>query len=64
MSAFLPPLLTETEVDRILREVTEEGSTTEGLGRVLKAFYARTDKSAVDPALVKKKAEELLAKPM
>lgn len=67
MSAFLPPLLVESEIDRILQDVLDEhkpeGDLRRALGKLLKAFYAKVDKSTVDANLVKKRAETLLSNP-
>ncbi|KAI0045280.1 GatB/YqeY domain-containing protein [Auriscalpium vulgare] len=66
LSQFLPPLLPEAELDSILMEILhEQGPQVDprkATGRVLKAFYAKVDRSTVDPSLVKRRAEELLSK--
>jgi len=67
LSAFLPPLLPESEIDRILRDILVEvedkpaGDPRRSLGQVFKAFYAKIDKSTVDTDLVKSRAENLLS---
>ena len=67
LARFLPPLLPETEVDRILRGVmTEQASQAQddprkSIGRIFKAFYARVDRASVDPDLLKRRAEALLS---
>ncbi|THH15473.1 hypothetical protein EW146_g4998 [Bondarzewia mesenterica] len=66
LSSFLPPLLPEADVDRVLREVISEQSVEaqsdprKALGKVFKAFYSKVDKSTVDPGVVKRRAETLL----
>ncbi|KAH7915228.1 GatB YqeY domain-containing protein [Hygrophoropsis aurantiaca] len=65
LSAFLPPLLSESDIDRVLKEVLVEQSITgdprKALGMVFKSFYSKVDKSSVDTDIVKKRAEALLA---
>ena len=67
LARFLPPLLPEAEVDRILQDVmTEQVAQTQGdprksIGRIFKAFYARVDRASVDPDLLKRRAEALLS---
>ncbi|KAI0305635.1 GatB/YqeY domain-containing protein [Multifurca ochricompacta] len=67
LARFLPPLLNEAEVDRVLRDViTEQVPQTKGdprksVGRVFKAFYAKVDRTAVDPDCVKRRVEALLS---
>lgn len=70
LEAFLPPLLPEADIGRILREVISMPPTSEAiakgppqkvLGQVFKAFYAQVDKSSVDPDLVRQGAQALLA---
>ena len=65
LSKFLPPLLSQEEIDACLREVINEGNlktenSKKALGLALKAFYARVDKANVDGQQVKKRAEILL----
>ena len=58
-------MLSESEIERALREAIAETGATPGdkriLGQVFKAFYTRVDRSQVDPELVKKTASALLA---
>ncbi|KAH9961296.1 Yqey-like protein-domain-containing protein [Russula dissimulans] len=67
LSRFLPPLLPESEVDRLLKEVATEhlsqtlGDPRRSIGKVFKAFYAKVDRASVDPDLVKRRAEVLFA---
>ncbi|KAI9463690.1 GatB/YqeY domain-containing protein, partial [Lactarius psammicola] len=64
---FLPPLLPEAEVDRILQNVMSEqvsqaqDDPRKSIGRIFKAFYAKVDRASVDPDLVKRRAETLLS---
>ncbi|KAF8836424.1 GatB/YqeY domain-containing protein [Paxillus ammoniavirescens] len=64
LSAFLPPLLTDAEIDRVLQEVIAEcphdSNPKKILGLVFKSFYSKVDKSNVDSDLVKKRAVALL----
>lgn len=66
---FLPPLLPEAEIDRILKGViSEQPSETQvyprkSIGKVFKTFYAKVDRSSVDPDLVRRRAEAILAAP-
>lgn len=69
LAGFLPPLLPEAEVDRILKmAISEQPSETQvdprkSIGKVFKTFYAKVDRSSVDPGLVRRRAEALLAAP-
>ncbi|KAM5535099.1 hypothetical protein V8D89_011185 [Ganoderma adspersum] len=71
LSAFLPPLLPEADVDRVLKEViaaspeiAKGGAPPQrALGQVFKAFYARVDKANVDPELVRRRAQAFLLAP-
>jgi uncharacterized protein YqeY len=64
LSKFLPPLLSEIEIDRTLGEVIDTlpagSDPRKSLGRVFKEFYSKVDKSAVDANVVKQRAEKLL----
>jgi uncharacterized protein YqeY len=66
LSRFLPPLLPEADIDRILKEIiTEHVSQTQldsrkSIGKVFKTFYSRVDRASVDPDLVKRRTEALL----
>jgi len=67
LARFLPPPLPQADIDRILKEiVTEEipliqNDPRKAIGKVFKAFYSRVDKASVDPDLVKRRAEAILA---
>jgi|SRR5882757_934511 len=67
LSRFLPPLLSEAEIDRLLKEVAAEhlsqtpGDPRRSIGKVFKAFYAKVDRASVDPDLVKRRAEAFFA---
>ncbi|KAG1761992.1 GatB YqeY domain-containing protein [Suillus occidentalis] len=64
LAAYLPPLMSETEIDRVLNEVitetTLDGDSRKILGQVYKTFYSKVEKSTVDTNIVKRKAEALL----
>lgn len=64
LAAFLPPLMSDVDIDRILNEViaetTLDGGSRKILGQVYKIFYSKVDKSNVDTNTVKRKAEALL----
>jgi uncharacterized protein YqeY len=69
LARFLPPLLPEADIDRLLKEIiTKQVTLTDGdtrksimIGKVFKTFYSTVDKASVDPDLVKRRAEALLA---
>jgi Yqey-like protein len=67
LAGFLPPLLPEAEIDCILKGViSEQLSETQidprkSIGKVFKTFYAQVDRASVDPDLVRRRAEALLA---
>jgi hypothetical protein len=67
LARFLPPLLPQADVDGILKEIITEqislpqSDPRKALGKVFKAFYSRVDKVSVDPELVKRRAEAILA---
>jgi uncharacterized protein YqeY len=69
LAAFLPPFLPEAEIDRILKGViSEQLSETQvdprkSIGKVFKSFYAQVNRASVDPGLVRRRAEALLAAP-
>ena len=69
LAGFLPPLLPEAEIDLILKGViSEQLSETQvdphkSIGIIFKTFYAKVDRSSVDPDLVRRRAEALLAAP-
>lgn len=64
ISALLPPMLSEAEIDRTLSEVIpsspRDGNPKKVLGLIFKSFYSKVDKANVDPDLVKSRAEALL----
>lgn len=65
LSALTPPLMSEDAVDAKLREALAalppktEARAKQGL--LFKQFYAIVDKALVDPALVKKRSQAILA---
>jgi len=65
LTSFLPPLLSEAEIDLTLREVIDalpmETNALKLQGKMLKAFYSKVEKSLVDPNVVKKRAEAMLS---
>ena len=66
LAAFVPPTMAREDVDRILGEIfsNEAIGTVEprrAKGMLLKAFYARVDKSAIDGQLVKQRVDSLLS---
>jgi uncharacterized protein YqeY len=71
LAKFLPPLLPEAEIDRILKGViisqrvaeTQVDDPRRSIGKVFKTFYAKVDRASVDPDLVRRRAEALLAAP-
>lgn len=64
LSKFLPPLLSQTEIDQHIKEIMDNlptGYDPQKLqGHVFKEFYIKVDKSMVDPLLVKQRAQVLL----
>ncbi|KAH0827575.1 GatB YqeY domain-containing protein [Lanmaoa asiatica] len=64
ITAYLPPMLSEAEIDRVLKEVASscprDGNPKRVLGSILKSFYSRINKANVDPDLVKSRAEALV----
>ncbi|KAG5636361.1 hypothetical protein H0H81_008309 [Sphagnurus paluster] len=64
LSKFLPPLLSETEIDQALAQILATLPATadrkKSLGVIFKEFYSQVDKSTVDPNLVKRRADVLL----
>jgi uncharacterized protein YqeY len=69
LAGFLPPLLPEAEIDHILKGIISEQlsetqvDTRKSIGKVFKTFYAKVDRASVDPDLVRRRAEALLAAP-
>jgi uncharacterized protein len=64
LSPFIPPLLSQAEIERILREISPSVATdppSKAFGKLFKAFYLKVDKSTVDSTVVKKIAEALLS---
>ena len=68
LTSYLPLLLSEAEIDKVLKPVIDgvratlkPGESKKLVGLVFKSFYSQVDRSNVDPDLVKKRAEALLA---
>jgi len=64
ISTFLPAMVSEAEIDKILKEVAascpQDDNPKKAIGLIFKSFYAKVDKANVDPDLVKSRAEALL----
>jgi len=64
LSKFLPPLLSEVDIDHTLTQVIKalppDIDKRKCSGMVLKGFYSKVDRSAVDPTVVKRRTDELL----
>jgi len=68
LTSYLPPLLPEAEIDKVLRFIVDDlksrakpGESKKLTGQVFKSFYSQVNRSTVDPDLVKKRADALLA---
>jgi len=68
LMTFLPPLMSEADMDHTLKNIidslTARGDvpkTQALIGLVFKEFYARVDKSNVDPIQVKRRAQILIS---
>ena len=65
LAELVPPLLPESAIDEKLREALAALPTDTDArakqGLLFKQFYAIVDKALVDPALVKKRAQAILA---
>jgi len=67
LARFLPPLLSEAEVDRILQDIKTEQALQaqddprKSIGRIFKTFYAKVDRASVDPDLLKRRADALFS---
>ncbi|KAG6862309.1 hypothetical protein C0995_016007 [Termitomyces sp. Mi166 len=61
---FLPPLLSDTDIDEALRQaiaaLPAEAQPQKSRGQIFKNFYQRIDRSTVDTSLVKQRADALL----
>ncbi|KAJ7675106.1 GatB YqeY domain-containing protein [Mycena rosella] len=60
LSRFLPPLLSEADIDKHLREILDGLPKPPKPGQVFKLFYSIVDKSTVDSEMVKKRLDVLL----
>ncbi|KAF7362056.1 Altered inheritance of mitochondria protein 41 [Mycena venus] len=67
LSQFLPPVLSEEEVDNTLRKILEDlpkdKPPQQKLGSIFKVFYTVVDKSTVDSEMVKRRLDVLLKTP-
>lgn len=65
LQTFVPPLLSEADIDRtlaaIIADLRPAAGDKKAAGQLFKVFYAQVDRSAVDAKLVKTRAEALLA---
>lgn len=68
LTSYLPSLLPEAEIDKALKPIVsglkaaaKPGESKKLIGLVFKSFYSQVDRSTVDPDLVKKRADALLA---
>ncbi|KAI0930724.1 hypothetical protein AcW1_003668 [Taiwanofungus camphoratus] len=68
LQAFLPPLLPEAEIDRVLRailseqpDIADDMNSRKVLGVIFKAFYSKVDRTLVDADLVRRRADALLS---
>ncbi|KAJ7755702.1 Yqey-like protein-domain-containing protein [Mycena maculata] len=60
LSQFLPPLLSEVDVDNHLKKILGGHPSPQKPGIIFKKFYSVVDRSTVDPKMVKKRVERLL----
>jgi len=68
LASYLPSLLPEAEIDKVLKPIVDglkatvnPGESKKLVGLVFKSFYSQVERSTVDPDLVKKRAHALLA---
>jgi len=60
LQKFLPPSLTESQVDETLKKVIASLSVSQpSLGQIFKSFYALVDKSDYPPNVLKRRLQEL-----
>ncbi|KAJ7502778.1 Yqey-like protein-domain-containing protein [Mycena galericulata] len=60
LSQFLPPLLTEADIDSHLQKILDRFASAQKPGIIFKEFYSVVDKSTVDPRMVKERLDVLL----
>ncbi|KAJ6558567.1 GatB YqeY domain-containing protein [Mycena vulgaris] len=60
LSQFLPPLLSEADIDGHLQKILDDLPKPIKPGNVFKVFYSIVDKSTVDSEMVKKRLDVLL----
>ncbi|KAI0700889.1 GatB YqeY domain-containing protein [Cytidiella melzeri] len=65
LQIFLPALMPEADVDRVLQEIIDDQKPAQNdkraIGSLFKVFYSKVDRSLVDSDLVKQRAEALVA---
>ena len=61
LTKYLPEPLTQEEVDAELTRIIGSMSEEKNMGRILKAFYERYEKQAVDGGVVAASTKRLLA---
>jgi uncharacterized protein YqeY len=60
LSQFLPPLLSEADIDEHLQKILDDLPKPPKPGDVFRLFYSVVDKSTVDSDMVKKRLDVLL----
>ncbi|KAJ7078904.1 GatB/YqeY domain-containing protein [Mycena belliarum] len=60
LSRFLPPLLSEADIDQNLQKILADLPKPPKAGDVFKLFYSTVDKATVDSQKVKQRLDELL----
>jgi len=65
LDEFLPSLMSSTEIDGIIQDILASlalspADSRKATGKIFKAFYAKVDRSSVDPDLVKARVNHAL----
>ncbi|KAJ7497123.1 Yqey-like protein-domain-containing protein [Mycena latifolia] len=60
LSQFLPPLLSEADIDSHLQKILDDVPKPPKPGNIFKLFYSIVDRSTVDSEMVKKRLDVLL----